>query len=221
MRYRALNRCEPKRTAEAVLSCPSISSSEAPVLPRPIAIAPAYHWTRLVLQGSCRNQVTPRVFRPACRLAARSFSSRASFSASSARIRRASRYSHVRWLFSLLYVCGLRISEVVTNTMECFFCRRDRAGEERWWLEITGKGNKTRIVPATNELMVELARCRRELKLPPLPLSGETAPLLFPIRGRSTPPAIRFRDMAVLCHISALYFASLPCQQSPGIQGAL
>jgi integrase len=98
--------------------------------------------------------------------------------------------------------------------MECFFCRRDRAGEERWWLEITGKGNKTRIVPATNELMVELARYRRELKLPPLPLSGETAPLLFPIGGRPTPPAIRFRDMAILCHISALYFASLPCQQS-------
>jgi integrase/recombinase XerD len=96
-------------------------------------------------------------------------------------------YLRVRWLFSLLYVCGLRISEVVTNTMSGFFCRRDRAGEERWWLEITGKGGKVRIVPATNELMVELARYRRALKLPPLPLSGETAPLLFPIGGRPTP----------------------------------
>jgi integrase/recombinase XerD len=95
-------------------------------------------------------------------------------------------YLRVRWLFSLLYLCGLRISEVVNNTMDSFFCRRDRDGEERWWLEITGKGGKTRIVPATNELMVELARYRRALKLPPLPLPGETAPLLFPIGGRPT-----------------------------------
>ena len=54
-------------------------------------------------------------------------------------------------------VHGHDISEVVGNSMGGFFCRRDKDGEERWWLEITGKGDKTRIVPATNELMVELA----------------------------------------------------------------
>jgi site-specific recombinase XerD len=96
-------------------------------------------------------------------------------------------YRRVRWLFSLLYLCGLRISEVVQNTMGGFFCRRDGNGEERWWLEITGKGGKTRIVPATDELMAELARYRRALKLPALPLQGETAPLLFPIGGRPIP----------------------------------
>lgn len=60
-------------------------------------------------------------------------------------------YFRLRWLFSLLYLCGLRISEVVGNSMAGFFCRRDKDGEERWWLEITGKGDKTRIVPATND----------------------------------------------------------------------
>lgn len=90
----------------------------------------------------------------------------------------------MRWLFSLLYLCGLRISEVVDNTMAGFFCRRDKDGEERWWLEITGKGDKTRIVPATNELMVELARYRREKDLPAFPLAGESVPLLLPIGGR-------------------------------------
>ncbi|WP_211455428.1 tyrosine-type recombinase/integrase [Collimonas antrihumi] len=93
-------------------------------------------------------------------------------------------YIRMRWLFSLLYLCGLRISEVVDNTMAGFFCRRDKDGEERWWLEITGKGDKTRIVPATNELMVELARYRREKDLPPIPLTGEAVPLLLPIGGR-------------------------------------
>lgn len=72
-----------------------------------------------------------------------------------------------RWLFSLLYLCGLRISEVVSNTMGGFFCRVDKTGEPRWWLEITGEGGKTRLVPVTNELMVELARYRRSLGLSP------------------------------------------------------
>ena len=96
-------------------------------------------------------------------------------------------YFRVRWLFSLLYLCGLRISEVTENTMGGFFCRRDKDGEDRWWLEITGKGGKTRIVPATNELMVELARYRRENRLSPFPLSGEATPLLLPIGGKQRP----------------------------------
>ena len=51
-------------------------------------------------------------------------------------------YHRNRWLFTLLYLGGLRISEVGQNTMGAFFCRRDRDGEERWWLEVLGKGDK-------------------------------------------------------------------------------
>lgn len=90
-------------------------------------------------------------------------------------------FLRLRWLFSLLYLCGLRISEVAGNTMGGFFCRHDKDGEERWWLEIRGKGDKTRLVPATNELMVELTRYRREKKLAPLPSPTEDIPLLLPI----------------------------------------
>lgn len=93
-------------------------------------------------------------------------------------------YFRTRWLFSLLYLCGLRISEVVGNQMGGFFCRRDKNGEERWWLEILGKGEKLRIVPATNELMVELSRYRRELGMAPFPLPNESTPLLLPIGGK-------------------------------------
>lgn len=96
-------------------------------------------------------------------------------------------YFRVRWLFSLFYICGVRISEVTNNTMGGFFCRRDKEGEERWWIEITGKGDKTRIVPATNELMIELTRYRRENRLTPFPLPGEATPLLFPIGGKQRP----------------------------------
>lgn len=93
----------------------------------------------------------------------------------------------MRWLFSLLYLCGLRISEVVGNTMGGFFCRRDKDGAERWWLEILGKGDKLRIVPATSELMVELARYRCELGMAPAPLPAEATPLLLPIGGKPKP----------------------------------
>ena len=54
-------------------------------------------------------------------------------------------HARVRWLISLLYLMGLRISEVVSNPMGGFFKRRDRDGQERWWLAITGKGNKERV----------------------------------------------------------------------------
>jgi integrase/recombinase XerD len=98
--------------------------------------------------------------------------------------REAEHYRRVRWLFSLLYVCGLRISEVTDNTMGGFFCRRDHDGEERWWLEVVGKGNKQRIIPATSELMAELARYRSGYNLPALPAHQDLTPLFLPIGGK-------------------------------------
>lgn len=96
-------------------------------------------------------------------------------------------YVRVRWLFSLLYLCGLRISEVIENTMGNFFYRRTKEGVDCWWLEITGKGNKTRLIPATSELMQELGNYRQHLGLAPYPLPGEQTPLLLPIGGKAKP----------------------------------
>ncbi len=45
------------------------------------------------------------------------------------------------------------------------------------------KGNKTRLVPATDELIAELARYRRAHGLTPTPQPGETRPLLLPVIG--------------------------------------
>ncbi|MBP0625160.1 tyrosine-type recombinase/integrase [Cupriavidus sp. LEh25] len=89
-----------------------------------------------------------------------------------------------RWLLSVLYLGGLRAAEVTGTAMGAFFCRRDAQGVERWWLEVTGKGNKTRLVPATDELIAELARYRRAHGLGPTPHPGETRPLLLPVIGR-------------------------------------
>lgn len=94
-------------------------------------------------------------------------------------------YARVRWLFSLLYLCGLRISEIVDNSMGDFFARADKKSEERWWLHTRGKGGKERLVPATDELMVELALYRRALGLPAVPSQGETTPLVLPVWWRA------------------------------------
>lgn len=99
-------------------------------------------------------------------------------------VRECAHQARARWLFSLLYGCGLRISEVAGNSMGGFFCRRDRAGKERWWLEILGKGGKLRLIPATSELMNELASYRLACGLPATPASGEPTPLLLTIGGR-------------------------------------
>jgi site-specific recombinase XerD len=94
-------------------------------------------------------------------------------------------YERNRWLLSLLFLCGLRVNEVAANTMGGFFDRLDNTGARRWWLEVTGKGDKTRIVPATDELMAELALYRRSRGLPPLPTPEEKTPLVLPIGGKS------------------------------------
>lgn len=101
-------------------------------------------------------------------------------------------YARARWLFSLFFIGGLRISEVVGNGMGDLYMRSDaRSGAQRWWLEVLGKGGKERLVPATTELMVELMAYRRALELPDLPPPGEPSPLLFPVAWRrSSHPAL-------------------------------
>src|SRR3546814_4982974 len=54
-------------------------------------------------------------------------------------------YFRLRWLFSLLYLCGLRVSEVTQNRMGGFFCRRDKDSEERWWLEVRSEEHTSEL----------------------------------------------------------------------------
>lgn len=97
--------------------------------------------------------------------------------------------SRCRWLFSLLYIGGLRVSEICDACMGGFFSRRGVDGRERWWLSITGKGSKTRLVPATGELMTELMRYRKAHSLSPLPVEGEVTPLVMTLIAPIKPMA--------------------------------
>jgi integrase/recombinase XerD len=111
-------------------------------------------------------------------------------------------YHRVRWLFTLLYVGGLRIAEVGGNTMGQFFVRRDTAGTMRWWLTVHGKGDKERLVPATRELMTELSGYRQHLGFTALPSPDEETPLVLPI-GQSRKPLTRAALHAIVKDVFA------------------
>ncbi|KVN88824.1 tyrosine-type recombinase/integrase [Burkholderia ubonensis] len=90
-----------------------------------------------------------------------------------------------RWLSTLFYLQGMRLSEVAGGTMGDFSRRLGADGRDQWWLEILGKGERERIVPASPELIAELGRYRKACSLPPLPSRAEATPLVVPFRGQA------------------------------------
>lgn len=89
-------------------------------------------------------------------------------------------YHRYRWLFSLLYGTGIRVSELCAHTMGDFHVHYDHKGQARWWLHIIGKGRKQRTIPIPSTLMAELGRYRESLGLDPTPTATESMPLIVP-----------------------------------------
>ena len=77
-------------------------------------------------------------------------------------------YERVRYLFYLLYLLGLRVSEVAQAKMSDIKQIRNR-----WWLEVTGKGKKKHQIPVNDCLMKALIRYREFYQLPRAPLPTE------------------------------------------------
>lgn len=121
-------------------------------------------------------------------------------------------YYRYRWLFSLLYLCGLRVSELSQNRMGALFSRRDRHGVMRWWIDIIGKGQKTRTVPVTTELMEELERYRTFKGLSPFPTANEDLPLVLPIGSVQKKPLTRAAIHLIVKRIFADTAARLRAQ---------
>ncbi|NIE63138.1 tyrosine-type recombinase/integrase [Burkholderia sp. Ax-1719] len=94
-------------------------------------------------------------------------------------------YARCRWLTTLFYLQGMRISEVAGGQMGSFFRRLGADGRDQWWLETLGKGDKERIVPASPELIQELKRYRETMGLAALPTRSEETPLILPFKGKA------------------------------------
>jgi len=95
------------------------------------------------------------------------------------------KYERALFILSCLYSMYLRISELVadersTPVMSDF--RKDNDGN--WWLHVTGKGNKNRIVTVSEDMLKALRRYRQHLDLPPLPIMNELSPILSKTIGK-------------------------------------
>lgn len=116
---------------------------------------------------------------------------------------------HERTLFIIhaLYSMYLRISELAaserwTPTMSDF--ARDREGN--WWFTTVGKGNKERIIPVSNAMLMALKRYRRALGLTALPSPQENRVLISKQKGYGPVTSTRqIRKIVQCCFDEAMY----------------
>lgn len=89
------------------------------------------------------------------------------------------------FIMNALFAMYLRISELVETarwTPQMGHFRRDSEGN--WWFLTVGKGNKEREISVSNSMLDALRRYRMSRGLTPLPLPGDTAPLIHKTRGK-------------------------------------
>jgi site-specific recombinase XerD len=87
-------------------------------------------------------------------------------------------YERIRFLFHLLYLMAPRVSEVAEASMNNIKQIRGK-----WWWQITGKGQKTQLIPMNHEVLNALVRYRQFYDLPSLPELKEEGPLFMNLNG--------------------------------------
>jgi site-specific recombinase XerD len=102
------------------------------------------------------------------------------------------KYERTLFILNCLFSMYLRISELVADersmpVMSDF--RKDNDGN--WWLHVTGKGNKSRIVTVSEDMIKALKRYRRHLGLTPLPIMDDSTPLLSKAIGKGSVTSTR------------------------------
>ncbi len=83
------------------------------------------------------------------------------------------RYERLRFLLSVLYLLGLRISELTEHTMGDF-----QSVQSHWRFKVIGKGRKKTWLPVSSELLQALLRYRQHLQLEGVPRPDDETPLI-------------------------------------------
>ncbi len=84
-----------------------------------------------------------------------------------------------QFLFSLLYLLGLRIHEVANHSWNAF-----RQLNGQWWFMAMGKGDKLGHIPVNDQLLSMIKIYRLHLGKTPLPLTNETEYLIISKRTK-------------------------------------
>ncbi|EAT13420.1 site-specific integrase [Bermanella marisrubri] len=110
---------------------------------------------------------------------------------------------HERTLFILNCLLGmyLRVSELVADERSTPLMSDFRTDSDRnWWFHVVGKGNKSRMVTVSNDMLNALKRYRGHLNLTPLPYPGEQTPLVSKIHGQGPVTSTRqIRNLIQKC----------------------
>lgn len=92
-------------------------------------------------------------------------------------------YERARFILSLLYLVGPRLSDLPSHTMGDFQFRKTADGGAGWWWAMTGKGGVKKTVPVNNDMMRALRRWRVCLGEPELPGVRDPAPVVRAVGG--------------------------------------
>lgn len=87
-------------------------------------------------------------------------------------------YERIRFLFHILYLLAPRVSEVASASMNDI-----KQIRSKWWWQITGKGQKTQLIPMNDSMLNALIRYRQFYDLSALPQAGENQSLFMNLSG--------------------------------------
>lgn len=93
--------------------------------------------------------------------------------------RKKKEYERIRFLFYLLYLLAPRVSEISQTKMSSFQQVRGK-----WWWKVTGKGQKTHLIPVNDSMLDALMRYRQFYELSPLPEVNEATSLFMSLNGK-------------------------------------
>lgn len=106
-----------------------------------------------------------------------------------------------RFLLTAYIHTGARLNEIVSANMGAFYTE----GNGRWWLDVLGKGNKPRRLPAPPEMLAAFRDYRAAYGLPPHTTRGDQTPLVLSSRGAAL---ARITDEAAADALKAIFAAT-------------
>ena len=109
-------------------------------------------------------------------------------------------------LFTVLYGCGLRLSEVLSLTLNDLPDPSTELSNKSIAITITGKGGKQRIVPVLKPVLMAI---RAYLDICPYTLK-EHQPIFLGARGKTLNPGVAQRQMRRLRHLLRLPESATP-----------
>lgn len=121
-----------------------------------------------------------------------------------------------RYVFSMLYLMGPRVSELANSTMGAFEMKRGK-----WWWRVLGKGGHVAHVPANSDVMATLSRYREFYGMTPAPAPDEATAVVLDLKGqRQISADMIYRIVANTCRQAAAELALTNAAQASKLRQA-